>query len=110
MEACVSSLIQKSQSHGIYFLGILSVLLTDYNEDSHSDWGTLFRTIEMPPKSNKKNKKPEVLTRVPFQHDNDHAHTPMVAMGTIYDCILKLFLHPPYLPDLALFDFNLFPI
>jgi len=43
-------------------------------------------------------------------HDNAPAHTSDVATSTAAECGYKLLPHPPYLPDLALSDFYLFPL
>ena len=51
-----------------------------------------------------------MLTKgVLFYQDNAPAHTLLVAMATIHNCVFKLVPHLPYLPDLAPFDFHLFP-
>lgn len=50
-----------------------------------------------------------MLTRGAFFYpDNALGHISMVAMTTIRDCLYELVPHPPYLPDLAPFDFHLF--
>jgi histone-lysine N-methyltransferase SETMAR len=44
-----------------------------------------------------------------FHHDNSPAHKSVLAMGKLRDLRYKLLEHPPYSPDLAPSDFDLFP-
>ena len=44
-----------------------------------------------------------------FHQDNAPAHKAAVAMAAIQEMGFELVDHPPYSPDLALSDFNLFP-
>jgi histone-lysine N-methyltransferase SETMAR len=44
-----------------------------------------------------------------FHQDNAPAHKRVLAMGKLRDLHYELLEHPPYSPDLAPFDFSLFP-
>ena len=53
---------------------------------------------------------PGKLTKgVLFHQDNDFAHKSVVAMTAVCDCVFELMDHLPYSPDLAPFDYFLFP-
>lgn len=57
-----------------------------------------------------KTKRPYlVINKVLFHHDNEPAHTSMIAMSKIHDLRFELLPHPPYSPDLAPCDYYLFP-
>ena len=55
-------------------------------------------------------KRPGKLTKgVMFHQGNAPAHKSVVAMAAVRDCGFKLVDHPPYCPDLAAYDYFLFP-
>ena len=44
-----------------------------------------------------------------FHHDNALAYTSDIATAKLFDLRYEILPHPPYCPDLALFDYFLFP-
>ena len=44
-----------------------------------------------------------------FYQDDAHAHKWVVAMSSVRDCDFTLLDYPPYLPDLAMSNYFLFP-
>jgi histone-lysine N-methyltransferase SETMAR len=47
--------------------------------------------------------------KIIFHQDNAPAHKNVLAMGKLRDLHYELLKHPPYSPDLAPYDFCLFP-
>ena len=44
-----------------------------------------------------------------FHHDNAPAHSSAIATAKLFDLRYEILPHPPYTPDLAPFDYFLFP-
>ncbi|KAK3094644.1 hypothetical protein FSP39_004374 [Pinctada imbricata] len=53
--------------------------------------------------------KSSLIKGVLLHQDNTPVHKSVTAMAAIHDCGFNLIGHPPYSPDLAPSDFNLFP-
>jgi histone-lysine N-methyltransferase SETMAR len=64
--------------------------------------------LEAPVKTAIRNKRKRTQTSVSFLQDNAHPHMATCTMDTIQKLKCNILPHPPYSPDLASPDYNLF--
>ena len=86
------------------------ILLIDYLQKGQTINGTCYASLLTQLREKIKIKRRGKRTKgVLFHQDNAPVHKPVIAMAAIHNCGFKLIGHPPYSPDLAQSDFNLFP-
>ena len=92
------------------FWDVKGIVFIDYlKKKPNYEWGILCQLAEAAAKGNQV-KRPGKLTKGDlFHQDNAPAQKYVVAMAAVRDCDSQVVDHPPYSPDLAPFDYFLFP-
>ena len=84
--------------------------MIDYLQQGRTVNGTYYAVeLRRLPQEIVRKKRGKLTRGVLLLQDNTPAHTSQVAMTAVSECGFEVLPHPPYSPDMAHSDFNLFP-
>jgi histone-lysine N-methyltransferase SETMAR len=103
------TLSARQKSDGNRFLGQERVLVVEFMQQGTTVISEVYReTVKKLLMAIQKNRRGMLASGVMLLHDNAPPRTDPCTRALLEHCNWELFDHPPYSPDLALSDYNLF--